>query len=528
MSTDTIPLEIGLNTITSYKRLAYTPWHAIAEFVDNSTQSFYNNEAELRRHAPEGERPLTVRVEYDRDRDYFSITDNAMGMSLEELKSAMFVARPPVNTTGRSKYGMGLKTAASWIGNLWKVRTKKLGQTTEYTLTVDVEVVAAGNNRLDLGIKDDCPPSEHYTIIEIGRHNRKFHTKTLSKIGDYLSSMYREDFRKGILSLFWKDEMLTWREIDEELLRDREEKILQDYFDFTIPSVDENGNETEKKVVGWVGVLREGSRSKAGFSILHSGRVIKGWPEAWRPESLYGQIQGSNDLINQRLVGEIHLDDFDVSHTKDDILWLGDEEDLVQEQLRLHCGNFREIARTYRRSRDDERGPTEAAIRTAVDRLRRELRSPEIADLIGSNPLLPESLVEEVVEAVRNSVVGKFPETFTANIEGIEIRGYIDEMSVNDPYLTIDTANATEIIIIVNASHPHWNELKGSDGVLNYLRHCTYDGIAEAQARDRSARSARINPNTVKLFKDRLLRIPLEIEQNSQDLSESGQIDSEE
>ena len=32
-----IQLIIGPDAITSYRRLAYSPWHAIAEFVDNST-----------------------------------------------------------------------------------------------------------------------------------------------------------------------------------------------------------------------------------------------------------------------------------------------------------------------------------------------------------------------------------------------------------------------------------------------------------------------------------------------------------
>ena len=68
---------------------------------------------------------------------------------------------------------------------------------------------------------------------------------------------------------------------------------------------------------GWVGILAKGSRAAAGFSILQADRVVRGWPDAWRPSSLYGQLQGSNDLVNQRLVGEIHLDGFDVSHTKE-------------------------------------------------------------------------------------------------------------------------------------------------------------------------------------------------------------------
>ena len=34
---------IGPEIIRSYKRLSYTPWHALAEFIDNSTQSFFDN-----------------------------------------------------------------------------------------------------------------------------------------------------------------------------------------------------------------------------------------------------------------------------------------------------------------------------------------------------------------------------------------------------------------------------------------------------------------------------------------------------
>lgn len=85
-------------------------------------------------------------------------------------------------------------------------------------------------------------------------------------------------------------------------------------------------------------------------------------------------------------------------------------------------------------------------------------------------------------------------------------------MSPNDPYLTLDARNDKEVIVIVNQAHPHWFQLKGSEGVLNYLRHCTYDGIAEWQC---WSKGARIDPDTIKLLKDKLLRIPLEIEKHS-------------
>ena len=42
-----------------FSRLNYKPWYAIAEFVDNSTQSFYNNEKTL---VANGIKTVTVRV----------------------------------------------------------------------------------------------------------------------------------------------------------------------------------------------------------------------------------------------------------------------------------------------------------------------------------------------------------------------------------------------------------------------------------------------------------------------------------
>ena len=50
-----IQLIIGPDAITSYRRLAYSPWHAIAEFVDNSTQSHFDNQAVPGRADAEGQ-----------------------------------------------------------------------------------------------------------------------------------------------------------------------------------------------------------------------------------------------------------------------------------------------------------------------------------------------------------------------------------------------------------------------------------------------------------------------------------------
>lgn len=498
-----LELKIGLDAINSYKRLAYTPWHALAEFVDNSTQAYFDNQETLDKAFAEEQEILEVSIAYDKDADLLRISDNSIGMSLLDLEHALHVALPPKNTSGRSKYGMGLKTAACWLGNVWTVKTKKLNETIEHQATINVEKIAAGEGALAYKAIEGRATEKHYTVIEISDLNRSFHGRTLGKIREFLSSMYREDFRAKRLRLLWNGAQLEWQELDDRLLRDLNGTLYKKEFEFTIEG---------KNIRGWVGILDKGGRPSAGFSVIHCGRVVRGWPDSWRPSSLYGQLLGSNDLVNQRLVGEIHLDGFEVSHTKDDILWLGDQEDQVEKKLLEHCGEYKQHARDRRKGDDDERGPSEMETQVALDELKKELTSPEMVDVIFIESVPSPEVVDTQVQTIADSI-SRFEATFSATIGKLGVKGFLrTDMSPNDPYVTHDSTQDDEVLIIINQTHPHWKQLKGSDGVLNYLRHCVYDGIAEWQAKHKAAA---LSPNTVKILKDRLLRVPFEIEMNT-------------
>ena len=499
-----LQMKIGLDAISSYKRLAYTAWHAIAEFIDNSTQAYFDNKEVLDKVYKKEDEMLEVSVNYDRDNGVLRISDNSMGMSYKELEHALHVANPPKNTNGRSKYGMGMKTASCWLGNKWTIKTKKLGEDVEHNVTVDVEKISQGDPDLEDNPIEGKPKDKHYTIVEITELNRKMQGRTISKIKNYLRSMYRQDFRNGDMELKWQGDLLTWEELDDRLLKDHEENAYKKEFIFEV-----NG----KTAVGWVGILEKGSRADAGFSILHSDRVVKGWPDAWRPSSLYGQIQGTNDLINQRLIGEIHLDEFDVSHTKDDILWLGDEEEKVEEELAKCCSDYREKAKDYRKGTTDVRGPSTVERDAAVDEIRRELQSPEIIDKLTIENVPSDEVIEASAKKVKETTEAAIEPTLFVTIGRTKVKLYIsDDMSPNDFYVTFDSTKEEEIVVIVNTTHPHWAQLKGSEGVANYLRHCIYDAIAEWQARHKTGS---LNPATIKALKDNLLRLPFEIERDN-------------
>ena len=117
----------------TYKRLSYQPWTAIAEFVDNSTQSFYDHKQELLDQ--KYYKCLSIYITYtenESEGDMLEIEDDAYGMEWEDFQRAIVLDRPPKNTNGRNEFGMGLKTAACWFGSLWSVESTRLNSRNKY------------------------------------------------------------------------------------------------------------------------------------------------------------------------------------------------------------------------------------------------------------------------------------------------------------------------------------------------------------------------------------------------------------
>jgi len=500
-----LEFQIGLNAILNYRRMSYEIWYALAEFVDNSTQSFFNNRDELiRAYEDEGAgSKLEVHITYEREpSQVLRIVDNAMGMEIDEIQRALQVATPPPINTGRCRYGMGLKTASCWIGNKWIIRTKKLGSTKEYMVAVDVNKIALGFPNPELTIRENQPTQTHYTIIEITEHNREFKGRTISKIKDYLRSMYRMDILQGILRLTYNGEELTWDSFESRILKNRHGELVKRAFEFSVYG---------KKVTGWAGVLAKGARADAGFSILHSNRVIKGWPDSWRPEKIFGNNR--NDLLNQRLVGEISLDDFEVSHTKDNIQWYGDEQEQVERKLEEAIADILSAARRPWKDQEDSRGPSASEIDIALEEFKQELTSPEMIDQIEIAVDVPaQEAITESLSQIAKSIISTHP-NLAVRVGSLDIQIYLsNDMSPNDPYVINEPSSENDrVIVIINQNHPYMSQVSGSSDFLNYLRHCTYDAIAEWQA---SKKAGRIDSDTVKVFKDRLLRVPFIMEQS--------------
>jgi len=498
-------LQLGPEIISSYKRLAYKPWYALAEFVDNSTQAYFNNRTALDRVYARTATKLTVEITIGTDSrgEFIRITDNSIGMSETELKNAVIIGKPPPNTRGRSKYGLGLKTGACWFGDLWSIKTKKLGDTTAHEITVNVPRVASNHLTLPYSARP-AERADHFTVVEIRELHRHITGRTAGKVKDYLRSLFRVDIRQERLILKWNDDVLTWDfDIDKKLIRLKNGRIAKKKFKFGIGG---------KRVSGWAGVLAKGSRREAGFSVIQAGRVITGWPDSYRPGTIYGlQEGGSNDLVNQRLLGELFIEGFDVSHTKDQILFDDADQEALEHKLKHKLAGLRQLALSYRKKADDRLTPTMEATRSAaLNRFESEIRSAKLQSFLKTFEVPSPNLIKKSNESLKKSIVRRFEPDLEAKINKLVVSLYlIQEMSPNDPYVLIEsTESETSVIVIINLAHPHWSQLTKGESILNFIRHCTYDGVSEWKA---YFVTGEIEPNTVKLIKDNLLRIPMTV-----------------
>jgi hypothetical protein len=83
----TVPLQANNRIWLTYRHFPYKAWNAVAELVDNSTQSYLDNQTELDAVLEAAGQPFAIRI--DSSRTLFSVVDNAMGMDLDYLARAV-------------------------------------------------------------------------------------------------------------------------------------------------------------------------------------------------------------------------------------------------------------------------------------------------------------------------------------------------------------------------------------------------------------------------------------------------------
>ena len=323
-----VEIRPGVGVLALLSSMNYKPWYALSEFVDNALASFLVNRKRLAQD-PHCQDCVTVRIRFDKGLGEIEVWDDAAGIAEKDVSRAFRPAEPPPDTSGLAQFGIGMKSAACWYANTFSVTSSALGEEVRRTVTFDVQAIVDEQvERLPIEI-EPVTADEHGTTLTMASLNRAIPTgKTLWKVRSYLASIYRDYLRRGDLVL----------EVGGTPVAYEEPEVL------VAPRWDADGNASPQKwrkdleielpsgqrVTGWAALRARGSTKEAGLALLFRGKVVvgAGGPAGdveglFRPAEVFG---ASNSFVSQRLFGELDLSAMQVAHSKDAILWDGEEE----------------------------------------------------------------------------------------------------------------------------------------------------------------------------------------------------------
>ncbi|GLQ49475.1 ATP-binding protein [Dyella flava] len=334
-----IPIRPEVTVLSVLRHLNYKAWFALAEFIDNSLQSAIANAAQLQA-ANGGTYQLKVKIQLDATAPgSIVITDNAAGITIADFPRAFRAAQVPLDRSGLSEFGMGMKSAACWFAETWSVRTKAIGESVERTIHFDVKKIV--ENKIEFLSTEvrEVDPQKHYTVVSLRGLHHLPQGRTVAKIKDHLASIYRVFLRDGRLILKFNTDELTYKS----------PKILH-AIRYTSPGVMATGDDATpidwrkaidldfgegQRVTGFAALREVGSTHLAGFALFRRDRLIVGsHDETYRPSQIFKQ---TNSYRYQRLFGELHVEGFEVSHTKDGFRW-EEYEDIFLECLKDELG----------------------------------------------------------------------------------------------------------------------------------------------------------------------------------------------
>ncbi len=494
----------------TYQRLSYKPWFALAEFVDNSTQNYYDNRDRLLREYEKSRPPekLVIEIVYDNEANKLTILDNANGMEIDELTRALTLNRPPPNTAGRSEFGMGLKTAACWFGKTWTIETSRLGSVRRLTAQIHVPDLVANKTEEVPVSTTPAEPLEHFTTITIEGLYNPIRGRTPGRIRDQLASIYRRDIHSGEIEIRWNNEPVTFPEppILEETLPSGEVKRWRTDVFFNVAC---DGRPDALPVRGWLAIRIPASQRDAGFVLMRKGRVIVGGPgEGYKPTEIFGQ---GNTFRSQRLFGELDLNDWPVSQAKDAFDWSGGLEDAFIERLKDVAQEYMDKAEGHRSGDAVTQGDMQLAAETTQQVFSNpQFTSAIVADL--SQRAEVDASEAGFAEALVSTRSGPILYRLDLGTEAWQFRLYWQTQKSEAHWMQVHYPDDNTIDIFLNMAHPFLEPHVTNQQSLELINKFVLAlALAERMAR-RIHGDGLVAPGDFRTFMNRVLRRTADLE----------------
>ena len=321
-----IGISPGVRIFSIFRNINYKSWFALAEYVDNAIDSYLKNREAL--DATYIGYQLMIDIELNKEGNYIRISDNAAGIAGDDLERALRMAVRPPDNSGLSEFGMGMKAASCWFSPKWSVETQALGDDIKRKVIFNVQNIIEQETSTLGTNPSPSVVGHHFTNIHLADVYSMPTPHAISKIREHLTSIYRYFIRDD---RFFDQVAIT---VNGKLLKYKSPSVL------TMPPFEDKTAEPVEwrkeldftcaggqRVTGFAAIYPTAKTKEAGFALFRRGRVVEGsYDEPYRPSKIFG---APGSFYSQRIYGELHLDDFTASFTKDGVQWEDTEEDFL-------------------------------------------------------------------------------------------------------------------------------------------------------------------------------------------------------
>jgi len=448
-----VKIKVGVGSLRNYQRMPYTFHGALGEFVDNSIQAYFDERKQLDKLLKKEKEKLHIRIDYDPQNNTLSVLDNSTGIKPERLTQAFeigSVIQDRANSdSSLGQFNVGMKAAAIWMCDEWTITTKRYDSEEELKMVIVNEDVFSGHDEILEQKSKHHKKFKHHTYLHFEKLRQNPDAKTIDNTKIFLSSMYREFLGKSVF-IYWGDELLEWEPF-ELRKKDNGKPYKWKFGPGTL-----TGDERERRVEGWIGILKSGQggsagRSRAGFTIMRRGRMIEGYPNGWRPESIFG-TNAPNNIVNQRITGEIYFDDGDVSYDKS---YVSDNDKII---LNAYLGNFylaegiEEIAKQAVRGTKQEESVDPEKEKKELEGIKKTIEGSDLGEITDS-VIAPDDIIKKRID--RSFKNAKSKDKYTFKIGSVKIVILPEYQNESDPFVAYKSDKKNEIKALINLQHPY-------------------------------------------------------------------------
>lgn len=474
-----IDMTPSTNIYGTFANYNYKMATAIPEFIDNSVASFRQN---IKHYTDKNEKSISII--FDEENKRLIIRDTAFGIKRSDLPRALRLKSEPKDRTGLNEFGMGLKTAAFWMGDKLTIITKSPFEKTGYEVTASLEALNDGVSTVQ-PIESNAYKEKwninNGTVITIDNVSRSMTLSETKKIIEKLASKYRRDILNNGIS--FRAFRITNHGKLIDLVQFMEDGSIAEVpnnnffkgriltFQKTNVWVDENTNDgyktqfafkvqfngIEHNITGELFVRKIGSRSEAGLDLFRRDRIIE--------EKNRDFISDASSFQYQRVNGFLNMDSLPVTQAKDGFVWEGDLFDKVFKKFHEldEVKNILKTAGALRvKNSDSDITKTKNTYVESISKIAKitthtkdETKKTALVNKINHND-------NDVLHIIKTSYEGE-----------ISIYSRIVSDSSQVSWLEIER-NESFSVVSINANHPFYtpfNDMKGDgQGTLITLR----------------------------------------------------------